>query len=93
MPTAVSVVADIVDVARAQLAGAAGLSTRGISLDERPLVPLGEIETRYYLRFTGQDRPGVLSRIAGALGEHGVSIEQMVQDGRSLAPSEPVPSS
>jgi homoserine dehydrogenase len=91
MPTAVSVVADIVDVARSQLAGAAGLSTRGISLEERPLVPLTEIETRYYLRFTGQDRPGVLSRIAGALGEHGVSIEQMVQDGRSLAPSEPVP--
>jgi homoserine dehydrogenase len=91
MPTAVSVVADIVDVARAQREGAAGLSTRGISLDERPLVPLGEIETRYYLRFTGQDRPGVLSRIAGALGEHGVSIEQMVQDGRSVAPSEPVP--
>src|SRR5882762_8316325 len=91
MPTAVSVVADIVDVSRSLLAGAAGLSTRGISLDERPLVPLGEIDTRYYLRFTGQDRPGVLSRIAGALGEHGVSIEQMVQDGRSLAPSEPVP--
>jgi homoserine dehydrogenase len=91
MPTAVSVVADIVDVAKSQLAGAAGLSTRGISLEERPLVPLGEVETRYYLRFTGQDRPGVLSRIAGALGEHGVSIEQMVQDGRSVAPSEPVP--
>jgi len=91
MPTAVSVVADIVDVARSQRAGAAGLSTRGISLEERPLVPLGEIETRYYLRFTGQDRPGVLSRIAGALGEHGVSIEQMIQDGRSNAPSEPVP--
>jgi homoserine dehydrogenase len=91
MPTAVSVVADIVDVARSKLAGAAGLSTRGISLEERPLVPLGEIETRYYLRFAGQDRPGVLARIAGALGEHGVSIEQMIQDGRSAAPSEPVP--
>jgi homoserine dehydrogenase len=91
MPTAVSVVADIVDVARSKLAGAAGLSTSGISLEERPLGPLGEIETRYYLRFAGQDRPGVLARIAGALGEHGVSIEQMIQDGRSAAPSEPVP--
>jgi homoserine dehydrogenase len=91
MPTAVSVVADIVDVARSKLAGAAGLSTSGISLEERPLVPLGEIETRYYLRFSGQDRPGVLARIAGTLGEHGVSIEQMIQDGRSAAPSEPVP--
>ena len=43
------------------------------------------------MRFTGQDRPGVLARIAGALGEHGVSIEQMVQDGRSVAPTAPVP--
>ena len=91
MPTAVSVVADIADVARARLAGAGGLSTRGISLEERPVVPLGEIEARYYLRFTGQDRPGVLARIAGSLGEHGVSIEQMFQEGRSVAPSLPVP--
>ena len=91
MPTAVSVVADIVDVARAERAGAAGLSTRGISLEERPLVPLGEIEARYYLRFTGHDRPGVLARISGALGEHGVSIEQMFQEGRGAAPSLPVP--
>jgi len=91
MPTAVSVVADIVDVARSKLAGAAGLSTRGISLEERPLLPMGEIETRYYLRFAGQDKPGVLARIAGALGEHGVSIEHMIQDGRSAAASAPVP--
>jgi homoserine dehydrogenase len=27
------------------------------------------------------DRPGVLARIAGALGDCGVSIEQMVQQG------------
>jgi homoserine dehydrogenase len=91
MPTAVSVVADIVDVARSKLAGAAGLSTSAISLEERPLLPMGEIETRYYLRFAGQDRPGVLARIAGALGEHEVSIEHMIQDGRSAAPSAPVP--
>jgi homoserine dehydrogenase len=91
MPTAVSVVADIVDVARSKLAGAAGLSTSGIALEERPLLPMGEIETRYYLRFAGQDKPGVLARIAGALGEHGVSIEHMIQDGRSAGPTHPVP--
>jgi homoserine dehydrogenase len=79
MPTAVSVVADIVDVARSLLAGAAGLSTRGISLDERPLVPLGEIETRYYLGSPVRTGRASLSRFAGALGEHGVGIEQMVR--------------
>src|ERR1017187_7052507 len=73
LPTAVSVVADVLDVARARLNGAAGLMTRGIQPAERPLAPLGGVETRYYLRFQVFDRPGVLSRITGALGEAGVS--------------------
>jgi homoserine dehydrogenase len=90
MPTAVSVVADVLDVARARLNGAAGLMTRGIQLAERPLAPLGEIETRYYLRFQVFDRPGVLSRITGALGEAGVSIEQMVQEGGGDSSGAPV---
>jgi homoserine dehydrogenase len=91
MPTAVSVVADIVDVARARIEGEAGLRTRGIHLIERPLVPMAEVETRYYLRFDVDDRPGVLGAIAGALGDAGVSIEQMVQEGRAEASGAPVP--
>ena len=83
LPTAVSVVADLVDVARAQRAGAAGLSTRGIQLAARPVRPLGDAVCRFYLRFAVADRPGVLAAIAGALGEHDVSIEQMVQEGRA----------
>jgi homoserine dehydrogenase len=81
MPTAVSVVADVVDVARARRNGAAGLATRGVQLTARPLTPLDAIESRYYLRFQVFDRPGVLARIAGALGDARVSIEQMVQQG------------
>lgn len=81
LPTAVSVVADIVDVARARLHGTAGLDTRGIQLASRPLAPLDELVGRSYLRFPVRDRPGVLAHIAGALGDCGVSIEQMVQLG------------
>jgi homoserine dehydrogenase len=90
MPTAVSVVADVVDVARSLREGEPGLATRGIHLAERPLVPLDEIESRYYLRFDVADEPGVLSGIAGALAVEGVSIEQMVQDGRAKSSGEPV---
>jgi homoserine dehydrogenase len=79
----VSVVADIVDVARARLHGTAGLDTRGIQLLARPVQPLEDLVCRSYLRFPVRDRPGVLARIAGALGECGVSIEQMVQQGSS----------
>jgi len=81
MPTAVSVVADVLDVARAIRSGVPGLATRSIQLEARPLAPMHDVESRYYLRFQVFDRPGVLARIAGALGDARVSIEQMVQQG------------
>jgi homoserine dehydrogenase len=81
MPTAVSVVADVVDVARARLNGAAGLMTRGIQLEARKLAPMDDVECPYFLRFHVFDRPGVLAEITGALGDAKVSIEQMVQQG------------
>jgi homoserine dehydrogenase len=82
-PTAVSVVADIVDVARARSEGAGGLATRAITTRARQLVPMDSIESRYYLRFDVADEAGVLATIAGALGRHSVSVEHMVQEGRA----------
>jgi homoserine dehydrogenase len=90
MPTAVSVVADLVDVARAHRGGEPGLMTRGIALAPRPLLPQDEIQTRYYLRFDVGDHPGVVGSIASALGTEGVSIEQMVQEGRAPRAGEAV---
>jgi homoserine dehydrogenase len=85
------VVADLVDVARSLIEGEPGLSTRGIQLRKRPLAPLSELESRYYLRFDVNDSPGVLGGIAGALGEQGVSIEQMLQEGRAQGENDAVP--
>ncbi len=85
MPTAVSVVADLVDVARSKIEGEPGLATRGIQMKDARLVPLDEVEARFYLRFDVDDSPGVLGHIATALGEQGVSIEQMVQEGRAVS--------
>ncbi len=42
-------------------------------------LPINEIETGYYLRFTTLDRPGVLSKISGILGENKVSIASCFQ--------------
>jgi homoserine dehydrogenase len=81
LPTAVSVVADILDVARSIVAGVAGLQTRAVSLAGRELRPMSEVESRYYLRYGVRDQPGVVAKLAGALGQAGVSIEMMVQDG------------
>jgi len=90
MPTAVSVVADILDVARAWRSGFAGTATRAIQLQSRPLTSVDDVRTRYYLRFQVHDRPGVLARLAGTLGEAGVSIEQMVQEGGGGSSGVPV---
>ena len=59
-------------------------------MQARPLMPLDDVRTRYYLRFQVHDRPGVLARLAGALGEAGVSIEQMVQEGGAGSSGVPV---
>jgi homoserine dehydrogenase len=89
MPTASAVVSDLVELAREIRRGAAGrvapLSYLPEALRERPLVPLGELFGRNYLRFTAQDRPGVLGRIAGVLGEHGIGIESVLQKGHGDA--------
>jgi homoserine dehydrogenase len=94
MPTASAVVADLVELAREVRRGSAGrvapLSTLPESLVPKPIVPLGELFGRAYLRFTVQDRPGVLSAIAGVLGAHGISIESVSQKGRGhTQPNDP----
>ena len=90
LPTAVSVVADVIDLARAWRSGFAGTSTRGMQTQARKLMPIEDVRTRYYLRCQVHDRPGVLARLAGALGDAGVSIEQMVQEGGAGSSGVPV---
>jgi len=80
MPTAVSVVADVLDVARAQRGNAAGLMTRGIQMRRRPVAPLASLRSRYYVRFRVENHPDTLARIAHALGDADVLVEQMVQE-------------
>lgn len=90
LPTAVSIVADLVDVARSRLEGDNGLSTRAIIAQPRPLLPMKELVSRYYLRVDVHDTPGVLGVVATTLGRHEVSIEQMIQDGRASSTENPV---
>jgi homoserine dehydrogenase len=89
LPTASAVVADLMEIAREIRRGGsrrvAPLSYLPDALRPRPLVPLGELEGPVYLRFTALDRPGVLGHLAGALGEHGIGIESLIQKGRGGA--------
>lgn len=94
LPTAMSVVSDIVDVGRNLVIGASGRvpqrAWRSEHLEPRPVASPGAHTCRYYLRFSVLDRPGILARIAGVLGAFEVSIEQMVQQGRAATPDAPV---
>jgi homoserine dehydrogenase len=46
-------------------------------------MPMDEIVTNYYFRFSALDRPGVLSRISGILGKYNISIASVIQKGRA----------
>ncbi len=89
LPTAMSVVSDIVDVGRNLVSGVSGRvpvrAWRAEHLLAREVKDSGEHVCPYYLRFSVLDRPGTLARIAGALGAFDVSIQQMVQEGRATA--------
>ncbi len=79
-PTATAVLGDIIEAARELLAGVPAPSR--IRFGEARIQPFSELESGWYLRLEVADRPGVLARIAGTLGDLGVSIESMVQLGR-----------
>jgi homoserine dehydrogenase len=86
MPTASAVLSDIIDVARNVLQGISGrVPLRSINesaMEEIKLIPMEEIETKYYFRFSVVDRPGVLSKISGILGENNISIATVIQKAR-----------
>jgi len=89
-PTTSAVVSDLVDVAlgRAPITFANIASFRG-KCPRAALVDIKEISCRYFLRFTVVDKPGVLSKISGVLGNRQISIAAVVQPERhegNLAP-------
>jgi len=86
MPTASAVVGDLADIARNLMSGTTGrvplLSYQTEKIRRIPILPIDEIHTHYYLRFSALDRPGVLSKISGVLGQHQISIKSAYQKGR-----------
>jgi homoserine dehydrogenase len=79
MPTASSVVADIIDVA----VGRAAITFRRLDLWSEqppcPLQPVAAIYRRYYLRFNVADRPHVMADITDILGRHAISLASVIQ--------------
>jgi homoserine dehydrogenase len=79
-PTATAVVGDLIDVARNITTG--GRAVGCTCYEDRRIRPMEETESQYYLLLDVVDRPGVLAAVAGAFGEHRVSIKSVWQEGR-----------
>lgn len=82
-PTASSVIADIVDVARTMGSAAdtwvPSLGCNSASLQQQKIMAIEDIDTSFYIRFAALDQPGVLSDITKIMADAGISIEAIIQ--------------
>lgn len=83
LPTGSAIVSDIVELARAIRMNAAG---RMPGINTQASAPgirnMDDVESMYYFRFSALDKPGILSKISGILGENNISISSVIQKGR-----------
>jgi homoserine dehydrogenase len=78
MPTGSSVAADIMEVARGMVYGGSG-RIACTCFGEKPILPIQDVETNYYVRTETSDRPGVIAAISTVFGNHGISLESILQ--------------
>ncbi len=87
-PTASAVVADIVDVARGRNMPA--FVVPAARLADKKASPMDRHVGAYYIRLMVQDQPGVIAAVSKALAAERISLESMLQRGRSQSGEVPV---
>ena len=80
-PTASAVVSDIIDIARGHFTNAFGVPANKL----KKLEPMQATHAsqRYYMRLQVVDKPGVVADISAILRDEAISIESLLQRGRS----------
>ena len=83
LPTASSVVADVIDVVRALTTDPGNrvphLAFQPGALSDLPVLDMEDVHTACYLRMQAVDQPGVMSSVTTILGDLGISIEAIIQ--------------
>ena len=81
-PTASAVVADIIDIARqTKLSNKTLIPTLGFTPDrilKQRILSIEDISSEFYLRFTMENKAGLLAKITKIFAEHKISINSMV---------------
>ncbi len=86
MTAASGVVSDLINLATRSHEGSnARIYGLTKELSKMRLRKIDNVETKFYIRFMAIDKPGILSRIAGILGKHGISIASVTQKVRRHA--------
>jgi homoserine dehydrogenase len=85
LPTASAIVGDIVAIARAtDIVGTTPCLSFGNS--RKRVVPMGKVESKYFIRLVVKDSYGVLAAISRVFGDHQVSlttVQQAASDGET----------
>lgn len=80
-PAASAVMGDVLEVAR-HIEQGVGPIVGCTCTDNLPILPVEELEMKYYIRFSVSDRPGVLAAMTGVFAQHNVSVHSVVQRGK-----------
>lgn len=86
MPTASAVVSDVIALARKPKTSR---SLEQWTDRKLPIVPVEDIESRYYIRITALDKPGGMAKVSGVLGSKQISLSAILQ--HESEPTKPVP--
>ena len=78
LPTASAVLADVIDISRNISSGFVNLDYMNID-QNASIVEISNLNTKYYIRVSANDEPGVLSRISTILADHKISIASFIQ--------------
>jgi homoserine dehydrogenase len=87
MPTATSVVADLVAVSRNLMLGING-NRNSLIMNEKKLKSDDQIISKYFMRLQVADRAGVLAQITQIFAEQEISLESVIQTPNSLSHGE-----
>lgn len=86
MPTGSAVVGDVVSVAKCIGTDLLDVSpSQPYPITEEELELTGESKSMYYINFLVGDEPGALGKVSTSFGNHGISIQSVMQRSRGLA--------